>query len=866
MKLLLIDGSNLIFRAYYATERLNIKNKDGVQVNAIHTLISMLNKLIKDVKPTHIFIALDTGSSTFRHDMYPDYKGKRSETPESLRNQFPLAKELYEAMGIKFGATEKFEADDLIATYAREAQTKGFEVVVFSGDKDLLQLVDDNITVITPKIGFAKEKRYTPTSFVENFSFSPNRFIEYKALVGDSSDNIIGVPGIGDKTATNIINQFESMDDILSHSIEGNETKKIWKNLSESVEQVKENLELVTLIDNVDTEFTIDDFYCEKLNLDTFLPFLMNQGFDKYYTEFSKNITITNLVSQNKKEYNNIVEEFSFSNLDSNFDTFIIPIYNNLNYLVHNIKGVLISNNDKLYFIDKEYSQLEGLLNSELPKIVYNLKLILGVIGKFEFSNVKTDLFLAASLLDSRNFKKSLSQIAFDRGFTKFPNSVEELCNESGNDSILLNDINNFIENLFVDIQTNIESSDLVKVLFTIEIPLTKVLAKMEYNGISIDMEKLDSEEANYKLKLKSLEEELDTYSNINFNSVKQLSDYLFEELKLSSKGIKKTKNGFATDVKNLEKLKANLPAENQREIDFINKILEYRKIKKIHSTYLLGLKKHIKDSKIYPIVNQLLTETGRLSIIEPNIQNMPIRTDEGKIIRSFFNSGRRKYICAIDYSQVELRVIAHLSKEEHMINDFKNNLDIHEETAKKIFNKTEVTSKERSSAKAINFGIIYGMSEYGLAKQIGVSNEEARMFIEKYFQTYPNIKRYMQNMIAIALRDKSVTTEFGRKRGIPELDSDNKMIVESGKRIAVNTPVQGTAADIMKLTMLNVDRYVNEHNDVDMVMQIHDELVFYLDDLSHIEKLKEIFEKTVNYEIKLVADASYGSTWLDCK
>ncbi len=872
MRLLLIDGSNLIFRAYYATEKLTMTNSDGVRVNAIHTLISMLNKLVKDTKPTHVFIALDTGTSTFRHDMYPEYKGKRSETPQDLKDQFPLAKELYEAMGIKFGYTDKFEADDLIATYAKIGAKQGHHVMVFSGDKDLLQLVDDQTMVMTPKLGFAKAVNYDVATFEEKFTFLPDRFLEYKALVGDSSDNIIGVAGVGDKTAKNLINEYSNIEEIITEAKSGNQTKKIWQNIADSEEQIRTNLNLVELVTNVVPEFELDDFAFDGFELDKFVPFLKKHGFTKFYTDFAKQIGTSSEGVQSKVNIKNIDHKFSnelnLELLDVTLETYIIPIYSNDNYIANPISGILVKNGLSVFYLKDNYEQLRHLMTSDIFKVTYNLKLILGTIGIFDYKNVRSDIYLASSLIDSNNFKKSISELAFDLMLTDYPQAIKDITSEKGNVEFLLNDIASYVERMYIAIQNSLEEKEMVSLLKDIELPLTKVLAKMEVRGVYVNTKELDEVSISYQKQLDIISDKIAKYTDINVNSVQQLSSYLFETRELPTKKIKKTKSAYATDVANLEKLKANIinDEQYQSDVEFIDLILQYRKIKKIHSTYLVGLAKHITDGKVHPIINQLLTDTGRLSIIEPNIQNMPIRTKEGQIIRSLFDSGDYEYIVAIDYSQVELRVVAHLANEKHMITNFNDGLDIHAETAKKMFDKDEVTSEDRSRAKAINFGIIYGMSKYGLAKQVGIDANQADDFIEKYLKTYPQIKEYMREQILFAKKNGYVKTEFGRRRYIEDINSSKHLEQENAKRIAINTPVQGTAADIMKLAMIKVNDYLDTTDDVRLAMQIHDELVFYCNDLKLVYDLKSIFESVVDYEIKLVADIGHGKNWLDCK
>lgn len=863
MKLLLIDGSNLIFRAYYATEKQNIVSKDGIPLNAISTLVSMINKLISEHKPTHVFIAQDSGKSTFRHDMYSDYKGKRSETPDRLKMQFSIADELYTAMGISAHYTEKFEADDLIATYAKQAKDNGYEVVVVSGDKDLLQLVDDNVNVITPAMGFAKEVNYSPKKFVEKFSFSPDRFIEYKALVGDKSDNIIGIDGLGDKTATKMILEYSNIEEIIKVAQSGEKKTKVWKNLAENPTQIYENIDLVTLIDHVTTEKDLEDFKFEKFNSDTFLNFLHKYGLTKLYNQFSKNIE--------KKESNIKITEIKTLEKITDNETFILPIYGkSKNYIENPILGIGLLNDENyfIYNLENGIDFLQELLVKDCTKIVYDLKCLLVSAKSFEYKNVRSDIHLAASLVSSNNFKKDIENIGFEYQVSLEHNLTQKVSKFSEIEFDNIASLLKILKNLYIPIQNDIELLELEDVLVNMEIPLSKVIGKMEFEGVNVDLNQLNVLLKEYDKKLKKIEEKLSTAGEFNFASPKQLSNYLFEEKKLPTKGLKKNNNGYSTDVNALNKVLKQIKdiEEYEFEYTFIINLLEYRKYNKIRSTYLEGILKYVSDDKVHPITHQLFAETGRLSCTDPNIQNIPIRSDEGRVIRSLFNSGKEKYFISIDYSQVELRIIAHMANEEQMINDFNQGLDIHTETAKKIFHIDEVTSTKRSQAKAINFGIIYGMSPYGLAKQVGISNEEAVEFINRYFKTYPKIKQFMQDQIVYAKKFGQVKTHFGRVRKINDINSNSKMLMESASRMAINTPIQGTAADIIKLAMIEIDKYLEKNDDIKMSMQIHDELVFYTSNLEHIEQLKEIMENVVDFKVKLKVEATYGKNWLECK
>ncbi|MGL5020859.1 MAG: DNA polymerase I [Mycoplasmatales bacterium] len=877
MKLLLIDGSNLIFRGYYATERQNIVTPAGLDANAIHTLVGMINKMIIEHKPTHIFIGLDTGSSTFRHKMYADYKGKRSATPERLKVQFPMAKELYEAMGIKYDATEEFEADDLIATYANLAKNQGYEVLIVSGDKDLLQLIDDNVRVLTPAMGFAKEVNYNEEVFVSKFEFPPHRFIEYKALVGDSSDNIIGVEKLGDKTARKLINEYDSISDMVQAAKDGTIKNKVGENLAKASEVVEENVHLVTLIEDCEVGFNLEDLEFNNYNFTTLLAYMQKCGFTKYYNQFSKNVEIKKIVLP---EYS-IIEKFDVD-VHVGEETFIYTQTLEDNYLISESLGFgLLSVNGIFYLpFEKVDDSFISFLQSDKKKITYNLKRLMGSLKLKKANGFVFDIYLGSSLLSGENFKKSIDLLAVGYGVNLIAN-FEEIYKAKSNPvmpdlNLLARDIVTKVmalEKLYLPIINQLEEYQLSEVFYDIELPLTMALSRMELCGVYIDEKKLDELNSYYSQKIDVISKEISLITDININSPKQLSDYLFVDLELPNKGIKKTTKNFSTDVDNLNKLKDMLLIDLDtyaNVIKLIDLILEYRIYSKLNSTYLLGIKKYVKNGMINPIYQQLLAETGRLSAMDPSIQNIPIRTMEGQVIRSLFNANDGYDVVAIDYSQVELRLISSIANEENMIHDFKNGLDIHSETAKKILGLDSVTSEQRSKAKAINFGIIYGMSQYGLAKQVGISNGEAKEFIAKYFETYPMIQNYMNEQIKFAQEHGYVKTLLNRRRYIKNINSSNRQEKENAERMAINSPIQGTAADLIKIAMIRIDNYIYENDlDIRMVMQIHDELVFYVKS----EKVEEVsqelcrlMENLIDLKVSIKAEIGYGKNWLESK
>ncbi|MFV0288603.1 MAG: DNA polymerase I [Mycoplasmatales bacterium] len=880
MKLLLIDGSNLIFRAYYASEKRDIRNKNNEPVNAVYTLISMIDKMLKEENPTHVFIALDNGKSTFRHEMYEEYKGKRVQTPEQLKGQFPIIKEYFAALGISYGAMDEYEADDLIATYAKQGAEQGYDVKVISGDKDLLQLVDDKITVLTPKMGFAKECSYTPKVFEEKYEFTPKRFIEYKALVGDSSDNIIGIEKLGDKTAKKFIKQSANLEELIQNAKDSTSKSKVIQNLIANETRIHTNLKLVTLINNIEVEQSLEALAFNNYNEATYSKFLKDQGFIKIYNEFLK--TINKEIMEEKLEYE-VIKNFNIKQHTGSITTIYTQSLTE-NYLISENLGIgIVSEKGNFYITLADINEeFKSFLQNESKKVFYNLKQLMVTLKANHIKGIKTDVYLALSLLNSSNYKKDMADIFITYNIYNVK-LIEEVYKskhhpQKPQDLMTIEaDIINktqAISQIFEKVNEQIQGEGLEPVLFDIEIPLTKVLAKVEQNGIYVNQQELQNLKKEYQQKIKTKEEELSLMTEINFNSTKQLADLLFQTWELPKKGLKKTTTGISTDINNLEKL-INVLQENieeyEQEIAFITNILEYRKLTKIHKTYLTNIASFIlQDQRIHPINHQLLAETGRLSVTDPNIQNMPIKSKEGQKIRNLFQAPQEKAIIALDYSQIELRIMAFLAQDDNMLQAFNEDKDIHEQTAKNIFNLTEVTKEKRANAKAINFGIIYGMSAYGLAKQVGITTEEAKDFIEKYFEKYPKVYEYMEEQKKIALENGFVKTIFSRKRKIENIHSKNFREKEHAQRAAINTPIQGSAADIMKLALIKVQEIIDLNNlEAKIIMQIHDEIVLEINK-SQSDKIigfvKKAMEEAILLPVKLKVEGSVGQSWLDAK
>ncbi len=876
-KLLLIDGSNLIFRAYYATEANPIKNLDGVYVNAVYTLISMVDKLIKDEKPTHVYIAMDSGSETFRHKLYEDYKGTRVSAPEKLKYQFPIIKEYFSSLGVKYGEEVNYEADDLIASYANIAKNKGFLVKVVSGDKDLLQLVDDNVEVFSPKNGFAKECNYSNEVFFEKYGFSPKRFNEYKALVGDSSDNIIGVEKLGDKTAKKLIIGSSSIEDIFDQAKAGKITGKLGQRLVECEELVYKNMELIKLVEDMDLKIGLDDLSFESYDIEKYSKFLKEQGFIKKYKDFLK--SNDKEIEDVKIDYE-LIKEFN-SEVHSSDLTFIYTQSLTDNYILSENLGIGICSDKGNFYLKKEdiNQNFRDFLSSSNKKVFYNLKMLMTSLNIEHVNGFEFDSYLALSLIEPENYKKDVSSNFMSYGFFDIK-SFEEVYSSKRTPKIP-NDLEKMYKDIisktygllktYEAIKEKLDSEKLSNILYDIEMPLSLALSKIERNGIYIDSQALDDLKGYYELKVATLLDELKAYTNINVNSSKQLSNLLFEEWNLPKKGIKKTTSGFSTDVENLEKLILLLEDNYPKQKEFILKLLEYRKESKILSTYVLNLKRHIlSDGRIHPINHQLLTETGRLSVMDPNIQNIPAYGDDAYKLRDLFKGEDNREILALDYSQIELRVMASFSGDKNMVEAFNNDMDIHSETAKKIFNIEDVSDEKRRAAKAINFGIIYGMSPYGLAKNISISNDEAKEFIEKYFNEYPGVFTFMDSKKAEAFDKGYVRTMLGRKRKIENINSKNFKEIEHAKRVAINTPIQGTAADIMKLALINVYNEMEKSNlKSKVIMQIHDEIVLEIypgEKEKLIALVSDVMENVLSLPIKLKVDYDVGKSWAEAK
>ena len=851
-KVILVDGNNLMFRSFYATlySGSMMTNKEGFPTNALYGFVNMMNKIIAEEKPVYIMVAFDIGK-TFRHEKYDYYKGKRDETPDDLKKQFPIAKKILNAMGIKYFELAGYEADDIIGTFAKKAdENSDYIATIISSDKDLLQLISDDVEVklLKPKDYIRMNKQV----FYDTYGLEPIKMIDLKALMGDSSDNIPGVKGIGEKTAIKLLQQYGSLDGVYENidSIKG----AVHDKLVNDKENAYMSYDIATIYKEVPIDTNFDNIVYHSEETEELINIYNDLDFHSFLKksnvkEESKDITY--------KLMNNVDEIKLTSPVAINLDL------DNDNYHIANIIGMSVYNKDMSIYIKGEDLTNTNFLK-DIDIYTYNYKKLYSSLKRRNMytPNCIFDTMLAAYLLNY-SVKDDIAYLANTLDYKipiydkKEQLTEEEYIKRSINKAIF---INNTYDTLLKDLKDN-NAYDLYN---NIELPLSTVLAKMELNGIRVDTNILNDMKKDIKEKIDDVSKKIYNLAGKEFNisSPKQLGEILFEDLKLPH--AKKNKTGYVTDANTLGKL---------IEYPIVRLILEYRLLNKLYTTYIEGILNCIApDGKIHTIYTQAITRTGRLSSIEPNLQNIPIRNEFGKLIRKAFVPEKDSLILSSDYSQIELRIFAHLAKVDELINAFKNNLDIHTKTAMDIFkvSKEDVTKNMRRQAKAVNFGILYGISPFGLAEDIGISPKEAKKFIETYFETYPGIKDYMNKEIEEAHKTGYVLTIMNRKRTIEELSSSNYMQRSMGERMALNTPIQGSSADILKKAMVEIDNiFEKEKLKSTMLLQVHDELIFNVtkDEVDIVKKIvKETMENTIKLSVPLEVDIEVGSNWYDAK
>ncbi|MDQ0148444.1 DNA polymerase I [Eubacterium multiforme] len=861
-KLLILDSNSLMNRAFYALPPLT--NSEGVHTNAIYGFTNMLLKMKEDIKPDYIVAAFDKKAPTFRHKEYEDYKAGRKKMPEELREQFPLIKEMLTLLGIKIYELDGFEADDIIGTTAKLAEKEGMEVYVVTGDKDALQLADNHINVVITKKGVSETAEYNKESFIEEFGVTPTQFIDVKGLMGDKSDNIPGVPGVGEKTAYKLIKEYGSVEEVL-RNIDKISGKKLKENLETYSEQAIFSKKLATIMTEVPIENIMEDISVENT--------IDKEGLKKLLLKLQMRSSLVKFIGEEEKEEVKTKEIKSLDELKdllkeekNYYITYLIeeaPLNSmrrlrNLYFgeenisIVFNFEDFIKSNEEETISILKDFFE-----DKNKKKIIHDGKALIKILTRMDI-NIEGfcfDTAIAAYIIDSSKGQYPLSSLVE----SYIGDEVKK--GEEG----LLQGVS-FMRKLYDILNDKIKKENMEDLYYNVEHPLITVLAYMEENGFKVDEDVLDELAVKFKKEIDIVQKEIYELADeeFNINSPKQLGKILFEKLDLPV--IKKTKTGYSTNVDVLDKLRDKHP--------IIDKITYYRQMTKINSTYVEGMKSLIDvDGAIHTTFNQTVTTTGRLSSTEPNLQNIPIRYEMGREIRKIFITREKTdKLLSADYSQIELRVLAHISKDENMINAFKHHSDIHTKTASEVFNVPidEVTPLMRSRAKAVNFGIVYGISDFSLAQDLGITRKEAGEYMAIYFDRYPKIKEYLENIVKESEETGYVTTILNRKRFIPEIKSSNKIVKALGERLAMNAPIQGSAADIIKIAMINVfNRLKKENLKSTLILQVHDELILNVkeDEFKEVEKLvKDEMEKVFKLSVPLDVDLNFGDTWYSTK
>ncbi|UTH13141.1 DNA polymerase I [Macrococcus equipercicus] len=865
-KLILIDGNSLAFRAFYALPLL--KNSAGIHTNAVYGFTLLLEKIIKDEQPTHFLVAFDAGKTTFRHETYQDYKGGRQKTPQELSEQFPYIRKLVEAYHIKHYELPNYEADDIIGTLSKEATANGMKTIIITGDRDLTQLVNEHVSVYYTKKGVTDIDHYTPEFVHDKYGFGPEKIVDLKGLMGDTSDNIPGVPGIGEKTAVKLLLEYGTVEEVIAH-LDDIKGKKLHENLTNHQADALMSKELATInqdaplaVSLAETKLT-DDSTDKKVELFRSLEFKQLLG----------NIETAPRAEETAVELSSI-EEIDLTGRTSVF----IDCFKD-NYLKNEILPLAVSDGRKVAVVACDavaaHEALANyLMDPSKPKVVYDAKKTTVLLNRLgvEIKGIAFDITLASYLLDPSNTIIDVAEIARLEGKSLATN--DQIFGKGAKMAVPSDDIlhDYFAQQAAVVLElaalltAKLEDNEQLALHDELELPLALVLAKMEMQGITVNKEELVTMQQELQGRLDTLIAAIHAHAGqeFNINSPKQLGVVLFEELQLPI--IKKTKTGYSTAVDVLEALQGKHP--------IIDDILIYRQLSKLQSTYVEGLQKMIgEDGKIHTRFNQVLAQTGRLSSVDPNLQNIPVRLDEGRKIRKAFTASRPGWVIfAADYSQIELRVLAHITGDERMSDAFIQGTDIHTKTAMEVFGvaKDDVTANMRRQAKAVNFGIVYGISDYGLSQSLGITRKAAQKFIDDYLASFPDVKQYMDDIIQQAKQDGYVATLMKRRRYIPDISSRNFNLRGFAERTAMNTPIQGSAADIIKLAMVNYDKAVQDTDfSAELLLQVHDELIFEVPE-EEVEAfslfVKDIMEHALKLDVPLLVESDYGKSWYDAK
>ena len=871
-KILLLDGNSLAYRAFFALPLLT--NEHGIHTNAVYGFTMMLQKIMDEENPTHMLVAFDAGKTTFRHSTFGDYKGGRQKTPPELSEQFPYIRKLIDAYGIKRYELEMYEADDIIGTLSKRADEKGQQVVIVSGDKDLTQLATDKTTVYITRKGITDIEKYTPEHVQEKYGLTPLQIIDMKGLMGDASDNIPGVPGVGEKTAIKLLKEHGSVEDLYK-ALDTVSGVKLKEKLIANEEQAIMSKALATIETAAPIQISIDDLSYTGPNMEEVIEVWKELAF-KTLLEKSDYISEESETTEVAFE---IVEKIDSTILDKVMSVHL-EMYDG-QYHTSELLGIALSDGEKGYFAPADIAFqskdfCSWLENATNKKYLADSKATQAVSRKHNVNvhGVEFDLLLAAYIVNPAISSEDVAAIAkefgyfnlltndsvYGKGAKKTAPEIEKIAEHAVRKARAIWDLKEKLE-------VKLEENEQYALYKEIELPLASILGTMESDGVLVDKQILVEMGHELNIKLRAIEQDIYALAGetFNINSPKQLGVILFEKIGLTP--IKKTKTGYSTAADVLEKL------ANEHEI--IEQILLYRQLGKLNSTYIEGLLKeiHEDDGKIHTRYQQALTSTGRLSSINPNLQNIPVRLEEGRKIRKAFVPSQPGWVMfAADYSQIELRVLAHMSKDENLVEAFNNDLDIHTKTAMDVFHVEQeaVTSDMRRAAKAVNFGIVYGISDYGLSQNLDITRKEAATFIENYLNSFPGVKGYMDDIVHDAKQTGYVTTILNRRRYLPEITSSNFNLRSFAERTAMNTPIQGSAADIIKKAMIDMaERLISENMQTKMLLQVHDELIFEAppEEIAMLEKIvPEVMENAIKLIVPLKVDYAFGSSWYDTK
>lgn len=876
-KILLIDGSSLIFRAFYAIR--NLTTREGIPTGAVYGFMNMYNSAIDLIKPDYILVAFDKSGPTLRTKEYADYKGNRDKTPDELLTQFGIVRDLLDSYNVKHLALDDYEADDIIGTLSKLSNEKNIESYMLTGDRDYFQLVDDKSKVLYTKKGISNLEIYDLEKVKESYDgLTPDHLIDVKGLMGDASDNIPGISGVGEKTAIKLIKEYGNIEGIYEN-IDKISGKALPQKLKDGESLAYLSRKLGKIFTNIPLDFGIDDLKVTEPNREELYEKYKLLEFNTLTKEFAKDVEEAHDFEAKIVGINRIADLAHYIRKQKEI---IFDVVHEGDYLDEEAKFIGIKGNgNQILYIDLTtdeeifVSKFKELFESnDIKKIGFDLKKQMVLLDKLgiRIEENYLDLMLVAYLINP-NGSYSLQDISFTE-VGKDIKSLEEYLGK-GKTKKTLDELeivykeeyvsNNLfiIENAKDSMLDKLEEMGMSKLLEEIDQPLVRILADMEIKGVETHASEIEVLNEEITNRVEEAQTQIYEYAGgeFNVNSPKQLGEVLFEKLELPV--VKKTKTGYSTNADVLSKLKDLHP--------IIQLIEDYRQLAKLKSTYIDGLIPVIKeDGRIHSKFNQTVAATGRLSSTEPNLQNIPIKTEEGRLIRKAFFAGEEKKLVSADYSQIELRVLAAISNDENMIDAFDKGIDIHTKTASEVFDVEldKVTKRQRSDAKAVNFGIVYGISDFGLSEDLNISRKEAKKYIDEYLASYPKINDYMKNVVKKAKEDGYVETMFNRRRYIPEIDSSNFNVRSFGERIALNTPIQGTAADVIKIAMINVyKRLKSENLKSEIILQIHDELIIeaYENEVSKVESImKEEMENAVDIGVKLLVEVETGETWYD--